>query len=388
MQDVLKQLGLWRLVTGAERVPVAPSTDDDQYVQKYEKFETAHDRYEEKKTKACGTICRALEASIRQRYRDAKFDDPKVLWDTIKADFEEVIKLDGKHEQQKLATCKLEDFPSVSEWISAQDKIISDLAICSITVTDEWRIFYIMSNLPKSAEWLSFATTLNMSGHANTPGNIITQLLAFETTLRRQKGLAPDAALFVTRKQRNQAPGPGSPPRKHHWQHSNNWRDRSESSDSEEERPRRCYGCGMTGHSKWECLHPERWGDYARKEAEVRRKALEAADQLEAATTTSSAKLAKNEPANSSEANCSFLFTISNVPSSHCHGARRIKARMWIMVVARICALISLVAYLFGRLSLWLSVWVNFRLLFGSTTPGVRGVSSYGLMLCEYSVVA
>jgi hypothetical protein len=185
MQDVLKQLGLWRLVIGTERVPVAPSTDDENYLQKYEKFETAHDQYEDKKTKACGTICRALEASIRQRYRDPKFDEPKVLWDTIKSDFEEVIKLDGTHEQQKLATCKLEDYPSVSEWISAQDKIISDLTICNITVTDEWRIFYLLSNLPRSAEWLSFTTTLNMSGHANTPGNIITQLLAFETTLRR-----------------------------------------------------------------------------------------------------------------------------------------------------------------------------------------------------------
>jgi hypothetical protein len=51
----------------------------------------------------------------------------------------------------------------------------------------------------------------------------------------------------------------------------------------------------------------------------------------------------------------------------------------WIMVVARICAR----AYLFGRLSLWLSVWVNFRLLFGSTSRGVCGVSLYGLMLCE-----
>jgi hypothetical protein len=112
MQDVLKQLGLWRLDTGTERVPVAPqasnSTDDEKYLQRYEKFETAHDQYEDKKTKACGTICRALEPSIRQRYRHSEFDDPKVLWDTIKVDFEEVIKLDGKHEQQKLATCKLE----------------------------------------------------------------------------------------------------------------------------------------------------------------------------------------------------------------------------------------------------------------------------------------
>jgi hypothetical protein len=350
MKDVLKQLSLWRIVTGEERVPIPPAqppivseaagrtihhpipdlkewdfkpeSDDEKYLQRYEKFMSDYEKYQEKRIKACGTICLALEPSIRARYRADKFeDDPQALWNTIKSDFEEVIKLDGKHEQQKLATCKLEDYPSVNEWIAAQEKIINDLAICGISVTDEWRVFYIMSNLPTSPEWLGFTTSMNISGKADTPGSIITQLQVFEANLRRQKGIAPDAALFVTRKQRDQARGrrgPGSPPRKYRWQHSNNWRDRSESSDGEEERPRRCYGCGITGHSKWECRHPERWEDYARKEAEAHRKALEVADQ--AATTTSSATLAKNEPTistNSSEANCTFLFTTSNVPSPH-----------------------------------------------------------------------
>jgi hypothetical protein len=38
----------------------------------------------------------------------------------------------------------------------------------------------------------------------------------------------------------------------------------------------------------------------------------------------------------------------SAIGGGYCHGARRIKARTWIMVAARICAR----AYLFGRLSL------------------------------------
>jgi hypothetical protein len=313
MQDVLKQLGLWRLVTGAERVPVAPSTDDDQYVQKYEKFETAHDRYEEKKTKACGTICRALEASIRQRYRDAKFDDPKVLWDTIKADFENVIKLDGKHEQQKLATCKLEDFPSVTEWIAAQDKIISDLAICGITVTDEWRIFYIMSNLPKSADWLGFTTSLNMSDHADTPGKIITQLLAFEATLRRQKGLAPDAALFVTRKQRNQARGGSS---------DKTWRQNSDSKQRTDKKKKKCDGCGFNGHIKDDCRHPERWEDYAKRQAATRlnSKSSNAPSQAHLAKSTSSStsEQSDSEPKQSE----SFLFGVFNASPSESEPSR------------------------------------------------------------------
>jgi hypothetical protein len=61
------------------------------------------------------------------------------------------------------------------------------------------------------------------------------------------------------------------------------------------------------------------------------------------------------------------------------------------MVVARSARALM---HLFGsfislvRLSPWLSVWVNFRLLFGSTSRGVRGVSLYGLMLRQCSVLS
>jgi hypothetical protein len=182
MQDVLKQLSLWRIVNGTERVPVPPQKPEEydtvnyeKYLQKYERYQIAQDQYDEKRTKACGTICGALEPSIRQRYRASKYDDPRVLWETIKSDFEKVIKLDGQHEQQKLATCKLEDFSSVTEWIAAQDKIINDLAICGITVMDNWRSFYLMSNLPTSPVWLGFTTSMNVSGKANDPSEIITE---------------------------------------------------------------------------------------------------------------------------------------------------------------------------------------------------------------------
>jgi hypothetical protein len=144
MKDVLKQLSLWRIVTGEERVPIPPAqppivseaagrtihhpipdlkkwdfqpeSDDEKYLQRYEKFMYDYEKYQEKRIKACGTICLTLEPSIRARYRADKFeDDPQALWNAIKSDFEEVIKLDGKHEQQKLATCKLEDYSCVSE---------------------------------------------------------------------------------------------------------------------------------------------------------------------------------------------------------------------------------------------------------------------------------
>jgi hypothetical protein len=163
-----------------------------------------YEKYQEKDTKACGTICLALEPSIRARYRADKFeDDPQALWNTIKSDLEEVIKLDAKHEQQKLATCKIEDYPSVNVWISAQERIINDLAICGISVTNEWRVFYIMSNLPTSPEWLGFTTSMNISGKADNPSSIIAQLQVFEANLRRQKGIAPDAAQSHERHERH-----------------------------------------------------------------------------------------------------------------------------------------------------------------------------------------
>jgi len=69
---------------------------------------------------------------IQIRYRE--LTEPKQLWDTINTDFEKVIKLDGRYEMAKLTSCQLESYPSVTEWISAQDKIINDLAVCDITI--------------------------------------------------------------------------------------------------------------------------------------------------------------------------------------------------------------------------------------------------------------
>ncbi|KAA8893080.1 hypothetical protein FN846DRAFT_914474 [Sphaerosporella brunnea] len=125
-QDVLKQLSLWPIINGIERVPVQEISS------KYERYELQQDQYDEKQTNACCTICFAFERSIRQRYLALKYDDPRVHWETIQSDFENVIQRDGQNEQQKLATCKLEDFPSVTEWIAAPDHIINDLAICGI----------------------------------------------------------------------------------------------------------------------------------------------------------------------------------------------------------------------------------------------------------------
>jgi hypothetical protein len=166
-----------------------------------------------------------------------------------------------------------------------------------------------MSNLPKSADWLGFTTSLNMSGHADTPGKIITQLLAFEATLRRQKGLAPDAALFVTRKQRNQARG-GS--------NDKNWRENSDprkQRTEKDKKKKKCDGCGFNGHTKDDCRHPERWEDYAKRQAAARlkdrdSKASNAPSQAHLAKSTSTSEQSGTEPQQS------FLFAVFNASPS------------------------------------------------------------------------
>jgi len=43
--------------------------------------------------KASGLLTTMIDVAIQMRYLD--INDPKELWDTVKTDFEKVIKLDG-----------------------------------------------------------------------------------------------------------------------------------------------------------------------------------------------------------------------------------------------------------------------------------------------------
>jgi len=51
-----------------------------------------------------------------------------------------------------------------------------------------------------------FKTSLEISGRADTTTNIITHLQLFEVTLRRDSGIDPDSALFVTKKAHGRHP--------------------------------------------------------------------------------------------------------------------------------------------------------------------------------------
>jgi len=118
-KDLLKHLNVWRIVDGSEIIPAPPAalaasgssstapdpldpeydfkpeSQDSAYLNRLDNFLRDWRTYKNNYEKANGTICSLLEPSIRSRYTAEKYDYPKVLWDTIKSDFEKAIKLDA-----------------------------------------------------------------------------------------------------------------------------------------------------------------------------------------------------------------------------------------------------------------------------------------------------
>jgi len=85
-----------------------------------------------------------------------------------------------------------------------------------------------------------FKTSLELSGKADTTANIITHLQSFEVTLRRDSGIDPDSAVFVTKQGRGRQPGQTS--------HRTGIV---------------CYGCGENGHKIVNCMNRDKWASYA-----------------------------------------------------------------------------------------------------------------------------
>jgi hypothetical protein len=266
MSGLLSQLGYWRMVTGEAKPPLAPratveitegtstrtttrrpslshwdlepESTDDEYMTKYERFYNEYEKYQEKLSKASGTISSTLEQTIQFKFNGLNCNwNPKELWEAIKSEFEGRIKLDGRRE---LAQCKLEQYSSVTEWMAAQSKIINDISVC-----DKWRVHFILDNLPKTAEWTNYAQMLELTGQTTDSGILIKHLLRFETKLKRDRGLSPENALFSTRRQKNGK------------KYGLDKKDTK--SDKSNDRPTKCYGCGLKGHKISECKHPEKW---------------------------------------------------------------------------------------------------------------------------------
>jgi hypothetical protein len=143
----------------------------------------------------------------------------------------------------KLTSCQLESPPSVTELVSVQNNTINNLAVCNITIEASWRKFYIMSNLPNTEEWRTFASTFELTKKADTVARIITHLLFFEARLIRACGLVSDAALFVMKK----CQGPYSIDEK------DNARKGEERKGNDRWWHIIFHGCGVKGHIKVKC---------------------------------------------------------------------------------------------------------------------------------------
>jgi hypothetical protein len=166
----------------------------------------------------------------------------------------------------ELAQCKLEQYSSVTEWMAVHSKIVNDLSVCGFPVDDQWRVHYIIGNLAKTAEWTHYAQTLELTGQAADTGTLIKHLLTFEAKLRRDRGLSPEDALFVTRRQKNG---------------KNRGRSNENSSDKPEKDSKsnlKCYGCGIKGHKISECKHPEKWQAHQKSKGNLKDSANMAAD--------------------------------------------------------------------------------------------------------------
>jgi len=133
--------------------------------------------------------------------------------------------------------------------------------VCDITIEDCWRKFYITSNLPNTEEWRIFASTLELTEKADTVASIVTHLLSFEARLRRARGHAPDAALFVLKKCRgrnwnvNDRKGDD---RKGDDMKGNNWKSQVI-----------CHGCGVKGHIKAKCRSMHKWASYEKSKSDA-----------------------------------------------------------------------------------------------------------------------
>lgn len=106
--------------------------------------------------------------------------------------------------------------------------------MCDIPINDTCRKFYITSNLPKTNEWRTYNASLKLSGKTYTTASINTHLQKWEADLRRDKGMEPGAAQFISKRGRGK-------------------KDSNSNSNSKRHYDVTCYGCGRNGHQKQDC---------------------------------------------------------------------------------------------------------------------------------------
>jgi len=165
VRDLLDLQGVWRFVEAyggwLSRPPLTPVTQpgekpsppkpsewfnlepqsaDPEYVAQFNRFVIQPAKQQDLLIKASSAIRNTLEPAIRQQYDDMKYVyNPHLLWTDIEQQYKNQVQREDIHLLRSLDNCRLSDYPSVTEWISAQDKIIDDLAFCGIKIQGKHR---------------------------------------------------------------------------------------------------------------------------------------------------------------------------------------------------------------------------------------------------------
>ena len=61
-----------------------------------------------------------------------------------------------------------------------------DLTTYGIQVDDKWKVFYLLGNPPKSAEWSNRRDMLEMGGRTETSTELISNLLIFKARIKQE----------------------------------------------------------------------------------------------------------------------------------------------------------------------------------------------------------
>jgi len=116
-----------------------------------------------------------------------------------------------------------------------------------------------MSNLPNTEEWPTSASTFEVTEKADTVASIVTYLLTFEARLHRARGLAPDAALFISKNGRG----------RHSKREQRNYRMGDDRKGDDWRSQVICHGCGVKGHIKAKCRSKHNWASYEKSQIDA-----------------------------------------------------------------------------------------------------------------------
>ena len=136
MKLLLMDRELWSVVSGTLKAPEAAATATEK-----EKFET-------KKTKALSTIGLGVSTDLHHLISDC--EDPKIVWDTLKAVFEPKSRVRILQLKRKLVNIRLLEGETMTNYLGRIMTVVRDLKEADDEVKDTDVAYMMMAGLPES----------------------------------------------------------------------------------------------------------------------------------------------------------------------------------------------------------------------------------------------